>query len=590
MLSFLVRQRRREIGIRMALGASPSNVRRRVLGHGLTIGLAGTLLRTGVRAGHRPSRPAAPVRSHLVRSTHPDWHGGVIAHGRHGCDGVADAHGHAHDPLLVLRSECGCERARCEVRCAMCDVRCAMTTALQAVRQAIRVVRSHPGFGAPRRPNPRGRHRRHDRRAECRRERAADAASGQGRRRASCVITKRLPTGSTAVPFTPAEMTAWGDAARTLDAVGGVQYDGAWPWPAELGDRALTVTGTAVSGNFFEVLGARPAAGRLLVAADARAGSEDVAVIGYGLWRREFGGDPGVAGRRIRLNGRSATIVGVAPAGFTIPKNADVWQPLTISADAMNEGWFSLVARLKPGATLAQAVDESASLLDRLRAVAPRSSPQDTRAAVAPLKEAVVGDVRPVIALFVAAAVLLFLVGCLNVMTLLLVRGTRRERELSVCSALGATRSRLITQLLAESAILAVAGGAAGALVAFWLQRWLLATTPAGVPRLDQVGFDGLYSRPGVRRVAGRGAAGRRRAGDRRRAAQPVQPLARPVGEWPQPDRRADPRGVATGIGAARDGGSGAAGQEPPASAGRRSRVRSRPAARGAGTAGWARL
>ena len=149
------------------------------------------------------------------------------------------------------------------------------------------------------------------------------------------------------------------------------------------------------------------------------------------------------------------------------------------------------MARLNPGATLAQAAEESAALLDRFRSIAPRQSPRDLRASVVPLKETIVGDVRPVLGLFVAAAVLLFLVGCLNVMTLLLVRGTMREREISVCSALGATRSRLITQLLAESAGLAIAGGAAGALVAFWLQRLLLAAAPAGVPRLDQVGFDG---------------------------------------------------------------------------------------------------
>jgi putative ABC transport system permease protein len=362
---------------------------------------------------------------------------------------------------------------------------------VQAVRQAIRVVRSNPGFGALV---------------------VLILAAGIGATTAALnvaasvlltplpvnddsrlvLITKRLPAGSAQVPFTPAEMTAWGDGARTFESVGGVQYDGAWPWPAELGDRALTVTGTAVSGNFFDVLAARPVAGRLLVASDAQAGSEEVAVIGYGLWRRQFGGDPGVAGQKIRLNGRSVTIVGVAPPGFTIPKGADVWQPLVNTPDAVNDGWFNLVARLKTGATLDQAIEESTALLDRFRATSPRHSPHDIRTAVVPLKETIVGGLRPVIGLFVAAAVLLFLVGCLNVMTLLLVRGTMRERELAVCSALGATRSRLITQLMAEAAILATAGGAAGAFVAFWLQRLLLAAAPAGVPRLDQVGFDGL--------------------------------------------------------------------------------------------------
>jgi len=151
------------------------------------------------------------------------------------------------------------------------------------------------------------------------------------------LIKKALLTASTLLPFSYAEITAWRDASRTLEAVAGVQYDGAWPWPAEFGERALTVTGTAVSGDFFNVLGAQPIVGRLLAAEDAVAGSEEVAVIGHGLWRRQFGGDPGVVGRRLRLNGRPATIIGVAPRGFSFPKSADVWQPVVATPDVVNQ-------------------------------------------------------------------------------------------------------------------------------------------------------------------------------------------------------------------------------------------------------------
>jgi putative ABC transport system permease protein len=305
------------------------------------------------------------------------------------------------------------------------------------------------------------------------------------------LITKTLPSGSTLVPFSPAETIAWAQASQTMESVAGVQYDGAWPWSAEFGDRALTVTGTAVSGNFFSVLGAQPIVGRLLAAEDAVAGTEEVVVIGYALWRRQFGAHPGVVGQRLRLNGRPTTIVGVAPPGFAFPKDTDIWRPLVASADVVNEGWFTLVARLNPSATLAQAGEESAALLVALRSIAPVGSPHDLRAVVVSLREAIVGDVRPVMGLFVAAALLLFVVGCMNVMNLLLVRGTTREREISVRAALGATRWGLIRQLMAESTLLAAAGGVCGALVAFWLQRALIAAAPAGLPRLEQIGFDG---------------------------------------------------------------------------------------------------
>ncbi len=270
----------------------------------------------------------------------------------------------------------------------------------------------------------------------------------------------------------------------------GVQYDGAWPWTADLGDRAITVTGTAVSGNFFDVLGAQPLLGRLLHAEDAVTGAEVVAVIGYGLWRHHFGSNPAVVGQTVRLDGLPARIVGVAPQGFAFPRGADIWRPLDATPDTINEGWFSLVARLKSSATLAQASQESAMLLQQVRMVAPKGQPGDLRAVTRPFKEAIVGDVKPVLVLLIAAATLLFLVSCLNVANLLLVRSTRRERETAVRAALGATRLRLIGESIAESSSLAAAGGVLGAFAAFWLLRALVAEAPAGLPRLDQVGFD----------------------------------------------------------------------------------------------------
>ena len=304
------------------------------------------------------------------------------------------------------------------------------------------------------------------------------------------LVTKTLSTGPTRVPFSYAEIAAWREASRTLERIAGVQYDGAWAWPAQRGDRGMTVTGAAVTGNFFEVLGAQAVVGRLLREEDAVAGAEVVVVIGYTLWRRGFAGDETLIGQTIRLDGRAATIVGVAPRGFAFPDGADVWRPLEIAPDTLREGWFNLVARLKSGATIERATQEAAILRHQLGAIAPKHSPQELRTVTIPLKDAIVGDVRTVLILFVAASVLLFLVACLNVANLLLVRGTAREREISLRIALGATRSRLVTQLMTESTTFAVVGGLFGALVAFWLQQALIATAPPSLPRLEQVGFD----------------------------------------------------------------------------------------------------
>jgi predicted permease len=304
------------------------------------------------------------------------------------------------------------------------------------------------------------------------------------------LVTKILSTGSTLVAFSYAEIAAWRESSRTLEGIAGVQYDGAWPWIVQHGERAMTVTGTAVTGNFFEVLGAQPALGRLLRDDDALAGAEVVAVIGYGLWLREFRGDPAIIGQILRLDGRPARIVGVAPHEFAFPDGADVWRPLDIAPDTLNEGWFSLVARVRSGFTIAHARAEAALLREQLRLIGPKHLPPQLRTVTVPLKDAIVGDVRPVLVLFVTAAMLLFLAACLNVANLLLVRGTAREREITLRAALGGTRWRLIGELMMENATLAVAGGLLGVLVAFGLQRVLITIAPAGLPRLEQIGLD----------------------------------------------------------------------------------------------------
>jgi putative ABC transport system permease protein len=304
------------------------------------------------------------------------------------------------------------------------------------------------------------------------------------------ILSKHLPGSTTKVPYSTAEIAAWRQATQTLQNAAGFQYDGAWPYPAQIDGRDSVVAGALISGEFFDVLGVMPAMGRLVRPDDARAGSEPVCVIGHGLWQREFGGDRAAVGRRLRLYGQPVTIIGVAPPGFAFPQGVDVWRPLRITPTLLNAGAFGLVGRLKPDASVAQVSREAEVLLQRLRDVMPPGVQRDVQVSAVPLRDAVVAQARPVLLLFVAAAILVFVVGCINVTMLLMARGSARGHEMAVRSALGATQWLLVRQLAVEGACLAAAAGVVGTVVAFWLQRTLVLLAPDTLPRLEQVGFD----------------------------------------------------------------------------------------------------
>jgi len=189
-------------------------------------------------------------------------------------------------------------------------------------------------------------------------------------------IHKEAPRDNSLRPFSVADLAALRERGGIFESVAGVQYDGAFPHPMQEGDRALSVMTSLVSGEFFGVLGVRPAAGRLLEAGDAVAGAEPVAVISYGLWQREFGGDARVVGRIIRFP-RPMTVVGVAPRGFEYPRGVEFWVPLRLTRDvrAGALGWpWSIIGRLKAGATLAQAQSEATAFVREREAVYPPGS------------------------------------------------------------------------------------------------------------------------------------------------------------------------------------------------------------------------
>lgn len=305
------------------------------------------------------------------------------------------------------------------------------------------------------------------------------------------LIRKELPRDGTLAPFGYSDMAAFEERGGVV-AVAGVQYDGAFPWIVVDGDRAVTMMGTAVSGTFFQVLGVRPALGRLLEKGDAREGAEPVVVLSYALWERAFGRDPGVLGRRLRVNGEPQTIVGVAPRDLEYPSGVELWAPLPpiMLPNGRELQAFSLLARLRPGGTAEEAGAAASAMLKAREAQLPAGSPRGFRAAAMPLRDAVVGPARLPLLAAAAAVGLVFVVTLLNVTALMLLRGLARAPEIRLRSMLGARPGRLARQLLAEAAILGVGGALIGVVLAWWLVRGLVLLAPESLPRLSNVRVD----------------------------------------------------------------------------------------------------
>ncbi|AHG93432.1 permease (plasmid) [Gemmatirosa kalamazoonensis] len=281
------------------------------------------------------------------------------------------------------------------------------------------------------------------------------------------------------------DLDALRHSTRTMRAVAGFVHWGAFPFALVDGDRPMVLPQGRVTGNFFDVLDAKPVLGRLLRPADDVAGATPVIVLSYGTWRRHFGGDPAVLGRKLHLTsfGVDVSIVGVAPPGLDYPAGSAYWSPCATTGGCV----VDLVARLMPGATPAAAGAEVLALMQR-RDPELRVDGAETHA----LTDAVVGRVRPALVVLTVAAALLLLITCVNVGSLLLVRGAGRTRELAVRRAIGASTGDVARQLVVESAVLGVAGGVAGAAMATGLLRLLLLIAADRLPRADLVGRTGV--------------------------------------------------------------------------------------------------
>jgi putative ABC transport system permease protein len=248
-----------------------------------------------------------------------------------------------------------------------------------------------------------------------------------------------------------------------------------------------------VSWDLFELLRVAPALGRGFRPEEDMPGKASVIVLSHSLWQCRFGGDPGVLGRSISLNGAPFTIVGVMPAGFSFPsRQIEYWAPIALNpANATRGGHFlGVVARLKPGVAVARADAEMRAISERLALQYPDASAKES-AEVRSLHEAAVGNVRPALLILLAAVGVVLLIACANVANLLLVRGVVRAREVAIRTALGAARRRLVSQMLVESLVISLAGGALGLLLASVAIAPVQALSGGSIPRAEDISIDG---------------------------------------------------------------------------------------------------
>ena len=291
-------------------------------------------------------------------------------------------------------------------------------------------------------------------------------------------------------PFTGPDYVDWKAQNRTL--AGTSLYT--WSGRLNVSGAGQPESASAVQAEwtFFDVLGVRPLLGRTFARGEGATGGGRVAVISYGFWQRHFGGDTAIVNRPIELNSERYAVVGVMPSWFNYPSRTEIWTPLEMSAQNLGSRGshsYQALGRLKPGVTPNQAQADLAVIAKRLEQQYPDTN-EKVGAAVVPMREQLTRYSREPLLILLGAVALVLLVACANVANLLLIRASGRRRELAIRSALGAGRWRVVRQLLTESVLLAITGGAAGLAAAWWGVRLLQSVQSLPIPLVNPVRID----------------------------------------------------------------------------------------------------
>ncbi|MGE0862653.1 MAG: ABC transporter permease [Vicinamibacterales bacterium] len=310
-------------------------------------------------------------------------------------------------------------------------------------------------------------------------------------------VERRDPTGGGAIA--PASFLDWQRMSTTLEAM--AAYAPRIFNVAPAAGEPERMRGAVTSTGFFDVLGVAPILGRQFTRNDAEPGQGQSVVLSYGLWQRQFSAAADVVGQLVRLNGTPYTVVGVMPATLNFPQNAQFWIPASYDVPGCGgpagdpreqRGMHCLrgIARIKTGVSLQQANAEMKTISDQLAKQYPDEA-SNFIAVATPLQDQLVGSARTPLLVLLGAVACVLLIVVANVANLLMARATVRARELAIRAAIGANRSTLMRQLLTESVVIALVGGALGVLLAFWSVDLILALDPGEVPRVAPIGVDG---------------------------------------------------------------------------------------------------